>query len=138
GGVRGDRARYYLANASRFLRPRRIRHGNLAFLGRKGRLHYEPMGVIAIISPWNYPLLLPFGELIPALLAGNAVILKPSEFTTRSALLGVTLLQEAGLPSALCQLVVGTGEAGAALVETEPDKIFFTGSVRTGRKVAHA
>ncbi len=133
-----DMARYYLANAKRFLRPRRIRTGNLAFVGRRGRLHYEPMGVIAIISPWNYPLLLPFGELIPALLAGNAVILKPSEFTTRTALFGVSLLIEAGLPSALCQLAIGGGEVGAALIDTEPDKIFFTGSVRTGRKVAQA
>lgn len=133
-----DMARYYLAKAGHILRPRRIHHGNLAFIGRKGRLYYDPLGVIAIISPWNYPLLLPFGELIPALLAGNAVILKPSEFTTRTALLGVSLLQQAGLPSALCQLAVGGGEVGAALIEAGPDKIFFTGSVGTGRKVARA
>lgn len=133
-----DMARYYLAKSRRILRPRRIVHGNLAFLGRKGRLYYEPLGVIAIISPWNYPLLLPFGEIIPALLAGNAVILKPSEFTTRTAVFGVELLHQAGLPPALCQLVVGGGEAGSALVDTEPDKIFFTGSVATGKKVAQA
>jgi succinate-semialdehyde dehydrogenase/glutarate-semialdehyde dehydrogenase len=131
-----DMARYYLDHAERILRPRRIVHGNVAFLGRRGRLHWEPRGVIAIISPWNYPLLLPFGELIPALLAGNAVILKPSEFTTRAAALGVELLHQAGLPPALCQLAVGGGDVGAALVEAGPDKIFFTGSVRTGRLVS--
>lgn len=133
-----DMARYYLARAKKILRPRRIAHGNIAFLGRRGRLYWEPLGVIAIISPWNYPLLLPFGELIPALLAGNAVILKPSELTTRTALFGVDLLHQAGLPADLCQLAVGGGEVGAALLEAGPDKLFFTGSVRTGRKVAQA
>jgi len=133
-----DMARYYLAHAKRILRPRRITHGNLAFIGRRGRLHWEPLGVIAIISPWNYPLLLPFGELIPALLAGNAVILKPSEFTTRTALFAVDLLHQAGLPADLCQLAIGTGEVGAALLDAGPAKLFFTGSVRTGRKVARA
>jgi len=133
-----DMARYYLAHAGRILRPRRIAHGNIAFLGKRGRLYWEPLGVIGIISPWNYPLLLPFGELIPALLAGNAVILKPSEFTTRTALLGVTILYESGLPPELCQLAVGGGDVGAALVDARPDKIFFTGSARTGRKVARA
>ncbi|HWA56773.1 MAG TPA: aldehyde dehydrogenase family protein [Gemmatimonadales bacterium] len=131
-----DMARYYLDHAPRILRPRRIVHGNVAFLGRRGRLYWEPLGVIAIISPWNYPLLLPFGEMIPALLAGNAVILKPSEFTTRTAVLGVELLHQAGLPAALCQLAAGAGDVGAALIKAGPDKIFFTGSVRTGRLVA--
>lgn len=133
-----DLARYYLQHSERLLRPRRIRHGNLAFLGKRGWVHHEPLGVIAIISPWNYPLLLPFGELLPALLAGNAVLLKPSEFTVRTALAGVDLLHEAGLPPALCQVLVGAGEVGAALVTAGPDKVFFTGSARTGRKVALA
>lgn len=133
-----DLARYYLQHGERLLRPRRVRHGNLAFLGKRGWIHHEPLGVIAIISPWNYPLLLPFGELLPALLAGNAVVLKPSEFTVRTALAGVDLLHEAGLPPALCQVLIGAGEVGAALVTAGPDKVFFTGSARTGRKVALA
>ncbi len=133
-----DMARYYLDHAGRILRTRKVVHGNVAFFGRRGRLYWEPRGVIAIISPWNYPLLLPFGEMIPALLAGNAVILKPSEFTTRAAVLGVELLHQAGLPAALCQLAVGGGDVGAALLEAGPDKLFFTGSVRTGRRVAQA
>jgi succinate-semialdehyde dehydrogenase/glutarate-semialdehyde dehydrogenase len=131
-----DFARYYAAHAPRMLRPRRIRHANLAFWGRRGFIHWEPLGVVAVISPWNYPLLLPFGELIPALLAGNAVLLKPSEFTTRVAVLGVELLHAAGVPPDLCQLLVGGGDVGAALIEAGPDKVFFTGSVATGRKVA--
>jgi len=133
-----DFARFYLRSARAILRPQPIRMGNPAFLGKRGRLYWEPMGVVAIISPWNYPLLLPFGELIPALLAGNAVVLKPSEFTVRTALLGVELLRQAGLAPDLCQVVVGVGEAGAALIEAAPDKVFFTGSARTGRAVALA
>jgi succinate-semialdehyde dehydrogenase/glutarate-semialdehyde dehydrogenase len=133
-----DLARYYLKVAGSLLRPRRIRHGNLALLGKRGWLHWHPMGVIGVISPWNYPLLLPFGELIPALLAGNAVVLKPSEFTSRTALFGADLLHQAGLAPELCQVIAGGGEVGAALIEACPDKIFFTGSVRTGRKVAMA
>lgn len=133
-----DLARYYLQHAERLLQPRRVRHGNIAMIGKRGWIRHEPLGVIAIISPWNYPLLLPFGELLPALLAGNAVLLKPSEFTIRTALRGVDLLHEAGLAPELCQVLVGAGEVGAALVEAGPDKVFFTGSARTGRKVAVA
>ncbi len=133
-----DVARYYLANAGRFLAPRRVRHGNLALRGKRGWIHWDPLGVIAIISPWNYPLLLPFGEIIPALLAGNAVVFKPSEVTTRTGLFGVDLLREAGLPEDLCQVVVGEGDVGAALVAAGPDKVHFTGSVATGRKVSIA
>jgi acyl-CoA reductase-like NAD-dependent aldehyde dehydrogenase len=131
-----DLARYYLANAERLLRPRRVRAGNLALLGKTGRVYWEPMGVLAVIAPWNYPLLLPFGEIIPGLLAGNAVVLKPSEFTTRTAVLGHELLLAAGCPPELCQLAVGGGDVGAALVGAGPDKVFFTGSAATGRQVA--
>ncbi len=131
-----DLARYYLRHAERILRPARVRPANLAMLGRHGRVHWEPMGVLAIISPWNYPLLLPFGEIIAGLLAGNATLLKPSEFTTRCAVLGVSLLHEAGLPPDLCQVIVGGGDAGRGLMDAGPDKVFFTGSVATGRKVA--
>lgn len=133
-----DMARYYLKVAGPLLRPRRIRHENAALIGKRGWLYWKPMGVIGIISPWNYPLLLPFGELIPALLAGNAVVLKPSEFTTRTALFGTELLHQAGLAPELCQVTAGGGDVGAALIEARPDKIFFTGSVRTGRRVAVA
>ncbi len=131
-----DLARFYLAHAERVLRPRRVHPANVAMLGRHGRVHWEPMGVIGIISPWNYPLLLPFGEIIAGLLAGNAVLLKPSEFTTRCAVLGVSLLHEAGLPPDLCRVIAGAGDAGRGLLDARPDKVFFTGSVATGRKVA--
>ena len=131
-----DLARFYIAEGGALLRPERIRLGNLAFVGRRARLYWEPLGVIGVIAPWNYPLLLPFGDVIPALLAGNAVLLKPSEFTTQVALAGVELLHRAGVPEALCQVVAGGGATGAALIEARPDKIFFTGSVGTGIRVA--
>jgi acyl-CoA reductase-like NAD-dependent aldehyde dehydrogenase len=131
-----DLARYYAAHGRRILRPTRIRHGNIAFWGKRAWIEWEPVGVVAVIAPWNYPLLLPFGRLLPALLAGNTVVFKPSEFTTRVALLGVELLHAAGVPAAACQVAVGAGSVGAALVEANPDKIFFTGSVATGRAVA--
>ena len=133
-----DLARYSRGAAARLLRPRRIRPGNPALLGKRGWLHWDPLGVVAIISPWNYPLLLPFGELLPALLAGNAVLIKPSEYTTRTLLRGVELLHAAGCPTDLCQVLAGDGRVGAALIEAGPDKVFFTGSVSTGRRVAVA
>ncbi len=131
-----DLARYYLARGERMLRPRRIRHGNIAFLGKHGWVHWEPLGVIGVIAPWNYPLFLPAGTIFPALLAGNAVLFKPSEFTVRTGVRLVELLHEAGVPPECCQLLVGGGDVGAALVEAGPDKIFFTGSAATGRLVA--
>ena len=131
-----DLVRYYLAHGERLLRPTPVRAGNLALLGKRGRVHWDPMGVLAVIAPWNYPLLLPAGTLLPGLLAGNAVVLKPSEFTTRTAVLLAELLAEAGVPEGLVAVVVGGGEVGAALIDAGPDKIFFTGSAATGRKVS--
>ncbi len=131
-----DLARYYLDQGERILRPRPIRPRNIAFLGKYGRLYWEPVGVVGVIAPWNYPLFLPASAIVPALLAGNAVLFKPSEFTVRTALRTVELLHQAGVPPDCCQLLVGRGEVGAALVEAGPDKLFFTGSVATGRRAA--
>jgi acyl-CoA reductase-like NAD-dependent aldehyde dehydrogenase len=131
-----DLARYYIRHGPAMLRPRPVHHGNLAFLGRRGRVYYDPLGVVGVIAPWNYPLLLPFGHILPALLAGNAVVFKPSEFTVRTALAATALLHESGVPPELCPVLVGAGDVGRALVDARTDKIFFTGSVTTGRKVA--
>jgi succinate-semialdehyde dehydrogenase/glutarate-semialdehyde dehydrogenase len=92
--------------------------------------------VIGVISPWNYPLMLSAAILLPALVTGNAVLLKPSEFTpTSGALLG-ELFDEAGVPAGILTVIQGDGSTGAALCDAPLDKIFFTGSVGTGRKVA--
>jgi succinate-semialdehyde dehydrogenase/glutarate-semialdehyde dehydrogenase len=133
-----DVMRYYLRHARRILRPQRLTHSNLAVIGKRGWIFWDPVGVVAIIAPWNYPLLLPLGEAIPALLAGNAVVFKPSEFTPRCGLFIAELLHQAGLEHHLFRVLTGAGDVGRALVEAGPDKIFFTGSGRTGRLVARA
>ncbi len=96
---------------------------------------YHPLGVVGIIGPWNFPFILTIGEALPALMAGNAVVIKPSEVTPRSAMVGAELAAEAGLPEHLLQVIPGYGETGSYLVDYA-DMICFTGSVETGRKVA--
>jgi len=126
---------YYLAHGAGFLRDRR---GASALPGLiRARTVCKPFGVIGFVTPWNYPLLLGLGDSIPALLAGNAVVIKPSELTPLSAVKGVELLRQAGMPEAVATLVHGTGEVGAELVR-QVDYIAFTGSTATGRRIAMA
>ncbi len=97
---------------------------------------YEPVGVVGVISPWNYPISLALVDAIPALLAGNAVVLKPDEKTPYGALLMAELFEEAGLPNGLFQVVAGDGETvGGALIDSV-DYISFTGGTKTGRAIA--
>jgi succinate-semialdehyde dehydrogenase/glutarate-semialdehyde dehydrogenase len=98
----------------------------------------EPYGVIGIISPWNYPFSLPSIQTLTALVTGNAVVLKPSEFTPFSSLELQRLLRHAGLDHDLMQVVTGEGAAGSALLQANIGKMVFTGSVATGRKVAQS
>lgn len=102
---------------------------------KKLRLSYRPLGVVGIITPWNFPFLLSINPTAQALMAGNAVILKPSEITAFSGRLLQGLFEEVGLPEGVFQVVLGDGETGRALCEADVDKICFTGSVATGRKV---
>ncbi|MEE2961648.1 MAG: aldehyde dehydrogenase family protein [Myxococcota bacterium] len=99
-------------------------------------INYHPLGVVGVISPWNGPFILSLGPVAQALMAGNAVLLKPSEVTPRSGGLVGKLFEDAGLPSGLLTVLQGDGETGAALVEAGLDKIRFTGSINTGFKVA--
>lgn len=133
-----DAAGFCIANAARFLRPERVPHANLAMKAKSGRLLREPWGVVGIISPWNYPFSVPSSEALAALVTGNAVVLKPSEFTPLCALELERLLKDAGLPADIFQVVVGDGSTGAALTESAVDKLIFTGSVATGKRVALA
>lgn len=133
-----DGARFVLDNAYRLLKPERIPHGNLVLMPKRGRLVREPYGVIGIIAPWNYPFSTPASETIPALVAGNTVVLKPSEFTPAIAMELQRLLHESGVPVDVFQVIVGDGSTGAALVESKVDKIIFTGSVATGKRVAES
>jgi succinate-semialdehyde dehydrogenase/glutarate-semialdehyde dehydrogenase len=102
---------------------------------KKLRISYRPLGVVGIITPWNFPFVLSLNPTAQALMAGNAVILKPSEITAFSGRLLQDLFDAAGLPPGVFQVVLGDGETGRALCESGVDKISFTGSVASGRKV---
>ncbi len=102
--------------------------------GRRMVVRYAPVGVVGVIGPWNYPLNNSFGDCIPALAAGNAVVLKPSEITPLTSLLMAEMLAASGLPEGVFQVATGRGETGAALVD-EVDFVMFTGSVKTGKSV---
>jgi len=131
-----DAARFLIDNAFAILREEKLPHGNPAVKTKSGRILHEPYGVVGIISPWNYPFSIPATEAMAALVAGNAVVLKPSELTPLIALELQALLREAGVPDDVFQVLPGEGETGAALVRSEIDKLVFTGSVGTGRRIA--
>ncbi|MGY1751655.1 succinic semialdehyde dehydrogenase [Blastococcus sp. SYSU D01042] len=127
-------ARYYANTAPKHLRPTR-RQGALPVLTRTVE-HHHPKGLVGVISPWNYPLTLAVSDAIPALLAGNGIVLKPDAQTPFTALIAVELLFEAGLPRDLFQVVTGAGKVlGAPLIEGV-EYLMFTGSTATGRIVA--
>ena len=133
-----DAARFLIDNAWTLLRDEPVPHGNLVTKLKTGSLVREPHGVIGIISPWNYPFSIPATETLAALVAGNAVVLKPSELTPLIALELGALLHESGVPDDVFQVVVGEGLAGAALLRSSIDKLVFTGSVTTGKRIAAA
>ncbi len=133
-----DATRFLIDNAYRLLRDEPIPHGNLATKLKRGLLVREPYGVVGIISPWNYPFSIPATECLAALVAGNAVVLKPSEFSSLAALELHSLLVAAAVPADIFQVVVGDGVTGAALIHSPIDKLVFTGSVATGKRIAAA
>jgi succinate-semialdehyde dehydrogenase / glutarate-semialdehyde dehydrogenase len=127
-------ARYYANTAVDYLRPKR-RQGVQLMLTQVTELHH-PKGLVGIISPWNYPLTLGISDAIPAIVAGNAVLTKPDQQTPFSALWAVRLLEEAGMPAGLVQVVTGSGaELGTPIIE-QSDYLMFTGSTPVGRTVA--
>jgi acyl-CoA reductase-like NAD-dependent aldehyde dehydrogenase len=131
-----DTARFLIDDAYRLLRDEPVPHGNLATKLKSGKLVREPYGVVGIISPWNYPFSIPATETLAALVAGNAVVLKPSELTPLVALELQALLHAAGVPEDIFQVIVGDGAAGSSLVRAAIDKMVFTGSVATGKHIA--
>lgn len=133
-----DATQFLIANAQDLLHDQRIGHANLAMKAKRGWVRRQPYGVIGIISPWNYPFNIPATEGLAALAAGNAVVVKPSEFTSLSALQLQALLRTAGVPEDIFQVLVGAGATGAALANSQIDKLIFTGSVASGKKVAQA
>jgi acyl-CoA reductase-like NAD-dependent aldehyde dehydrogenase len=135
-----ENARWVAANAPRVLRPERAPFPQLYLKHKRGFLVYEPLGVVAIVSPWNFPLAIPFTQAVAALAAGNAVVLKPSELTPLSGAWVERILEAAGAPEGLVQTVQGPGElAGDALVRAPGvAKVIFTGSTAVGRRVGVA
>src|SRR5687768_15504091 len=133
-----DTMHYFATHTERLLRPQKIDLGQYGLMGRSSRIVYKPMGVVGIISPWNFPLATPADEIVMALMAGNSVVLKPSELTPLIALKIGELFSRSGLPAGLLEIVTGDGSTGAALVDARVDKIMFTGSVATGKRVAEA
>ena len=133
-----DTADYLSKHGARFLRSERAPHHSTAAKAKSGRVVYDPVGIIGIISSWNYPLAIPMSQIIPAVVAGNAVICKTSDFTPHCGALIEKLFAEAGFPKNLVTVIQGGGEVGQALIDAAPDKIMFTGSVATGRRVAEA
>ena len=133
-----DSMNYFAKHTAGLLRPQKIDIGQYGLMGRSSRILYMPLGVIAIISPWNFPLGTPATEVVMALMAGNAVVLKPSELTPLVGLKIGDIYQRAGLPVGVLQVLTGDGSTGAALADAHVDKIMFTGSVSTGKRVAEA
>lgn len=128
---------YYSRKAHQFLDDRKIPLSFLLFRRRKSWEHYEPLGVLGIIAPWNWPLLIPVGGIIPALLSGNAVLFKHSEVTPLVAEKIKELFWDAGVPESIFQIVQGDKTQGKALVDSSVEKIFFTGSTEVGQKIYH-
>lgn len=133
-----DLMNYFAHNTASLLKRQRVPLGQYNLMGRSSYIFYKPLGVVGIISPWNFPWATPLDEVVMALMAGNAVVLKPSELTPLTALKIGTIFKEAQLPDGLLEIVTGDGSTGAALVEAGCDKIMFTGSVATGKRVAEA
>ena len=126
---------FWAKNAPKYLADQKVKSSSVMVKGKKLIVSYRPLGLIGIIGPWNYPLTNSFGDCIPAMAAGNSVILKPSEVTPLTSLIMARCLEECGMPSGVFQVATGRGDTGRALID-EVDMIMFTGSTATGRKVA--
>jgi len=131
-----DLMQFFARRTRKLLKPEKLDIGLYRLLGRSSRIVYKPLGVVGIISPWNFPWAIPLGEVVMALMAGNSVILKPSELTPLVGLKIEEVFNRAGLPTNVLQVITGNGATGAALVASGVDKIMFTGSVATGKRVA--
>jgi acyl-CoA reductase-like NAD-dependent aldehyde dehydrogenase len=125
---------FFLEETARTLRPRKVSDAG----PMEERISHEPLGVVANISAWNYPYFVGANVFIPALLAGNTVLYKPSEFAAMTGLAIARLLHESGVPEDVFAALIGGGDVGAALVKQPVDGVFFTGSYGTGRRIAEA
>jgi acyl-CoA reductase-like NAD-dependent aldehyde dehydrogenase len=125
------------AEAPKLLAPERVRYPQLHLRHKRARLEYEPLGVVGVIAPWNFPFAIPFTQAAFAVAAGNAVVVKPSELTPLSGALVEELFADAGAPAGLVRVAQGDGSVGEALVKARGlGKLIFTGSAEVGRLVA--
>ncbi len=133
-GVLCSALTYYSRNAESLLAPETVIPHLLKH--RRSVLHYVPRGVVGVISPWNFPLMIPYVDAVTALFAGNSAVIKPSEHASLIALEAKRVWDESGLDPDLIQVVTGRGETGQALIEGGAAKIIFTGGPETGPRVA--
>lgn len=131
-----DMLAQYCSQAPKWLKKKRVSSG--LYLFKQCFVEYRPYGAVAIISPWNYPLALSLPPMLAALLAGNTVVLKPSEVTAATGVLVERLIQQIPELSPYVRVVHGDGNVGAALTQAKPDFIFMTGSTPTGKKIMQA
>lgn len=129
-----DSLSFWAKKAPKYLADEKVRGSSPFTLGKKMYVRYRPYGLVGVVGPWNYPLSNSFGDAIPALMAGNSVILKPSEVTPLTSLLVEEGMKASGAPDDVFIVATGGGATGAALVD-EADMIMFTGSTKTGKKV---
>ncbi len=125
---------FWAKHAADYLADERVRSANPFVLGRRLLVRYQPVGLVGVIGPWNFPLVNSFGDCIPALAAGNATILKPSHLTPLTSLLMAEMLAQCGVPDGVFQVATGQATTAAALIDVA-DFVQFTGSTETGRRV---
>ena len=128
-----DHLSFLCAQAAKGLQDQKVKTP-LALMGKKSRVFYDPLGTVLVISPWNYPFYQAIVPITISFVAGNSTLYKPSEITPLTGLVE-DLLEEAGFPKDVVQVIYGKGDTGSALIDERPDKIFFTGSVATGKKI---
>ena len=133
-GYAADSFGFWAKHARKYLADERVRTSSPFLIGRKLIVRYEPLGLVGVIGPWNYPFTNTIGDAVPALAAGNSVIVKPSSVTPMTSLLIAEGFRECGIPDNVFQVVVGRGPIGEPLIDLV-DFIMFTGSTETGRKV---
>jgi acyl-CoA reductase-like NAD-dependent aldehyde dehydrogenase len=125
---------FWAKHAPEYLADEKLRSSSPFVLGRRLVVRYAPVGVVAVIGPWNYPLTNSFGDCIPALAAGNACVLKPASLTPLTSLLMQEALRECGLPDDVYQVAIGGGQVGSELID-HVDFVMFTGSTEVGKKI---
>jgi acyl-CoA reductase-like NAD-dependent aldehyde dehydrogenase len=129
-----DALQWIAREGQQLLADEKIKMHQLFFKLKKAAYTYEPLGVVGVIAPWNYPWSIPFGDVALALMAGNGVVLKPASLTPLTGERIRQAFERAGVPDGLIRVIHGPG-TGSALVRSDVAKIFFTGSARTGREV---